>query len=227
MQMPTARMGSSRLILLALFHAAALAQDDATRGLAAAFVAALEALTAAHEATRTALRALVLPRVALAFAEASCDRTLRDIARQAESLDGKAKGAARAALFPQGVGVVTSPRGASQIAAAAALRDRLMQQPAAAPIRDQSVAALDAAVSSLKAKLEAREAAYAAYASAFAAELGARETLVSAYGANAGAVRQLFPRDAERRELFFDRFRSERGDDPDAPTDAPTDEPPS
>jgi hypothetical protein len=64
-----------------------------------------------------------------------------------------------------------------------------------------------------------------ALGAARAVEDGARETFVSSYGSNAGAIRQMFPSNRERQDLFFDRIRTGHGasnDDADTPDPAGT-----
>lgn len=60
-------------------------------------------------------------------------------------------------------------------------------------------------------------------------EDGARETFVSSYDSNAGAIRQMFPRNRARQNLYFDQFRggasaSEDSGEPEA-APGPTSEP--
>ncbi len=54
-----------------------------------------------------------------------------------------------------------------------------------------------------------------------AVEDGARETFVSSYDSNAGAIRQMFPRNRSRQDLYFDPFRGgqDSGDDDVVTTD--------
>lgn len=67
---------------------------------------------------------------------------------------------------------------------------------------------LDTALAALGSALESRRMAEQALGIARAAEDGARETFVSSYDSNAGAIRQLFPRNRERQDMYFDRVRT-------------------
>ena len=55
-----------------------------------------------------------------------------------------------------------------------------------------------------------------------AAEFGARERFVKAYDSNIGAIRQLFPRDRDQQDLYFDEAPSSRSSSDDKGGDTPT-----
>jgi hypothetical protein len=211
MQIPTSSMASTLLLGLGRFHLAALAQSPATRGLAAAFQPTQDALAAAHGAREQAEEALATPRVAARFSEFALERVIRQVALLAHTADNNTdSGPAFRGLFPDGLDAELRPRGAAQLAAAAGLRARLGGQPAAAGVKAQVAEALDAAIALLGASLEARQAAERALGIARANEDGARETFVAAYDSNAGAIRQMFPRQRAQQDLHFDDFRERR-----------------
>jgi hypothetical protein len=94
-----------------------------------------------------------------------------------------------------------------------ALRDRLNSQPAAAAVKAQALQQLDDALAGLDTAIEAKREAERTLVTARAAEDGARATFVSGYDSNAGAIRQMFPRNRVRQDLHFDQFRTEQGGD--------------
>jgi hypothetical protein len=210
MQIPLAKMASQILVDLGNFHLAALAQDEATKGLTTGFKPSVDALTAAKVAREQAEQGLISPRVAAIFAEYALESVLREIASRARISDNKAGGElVFKAIFPNGLDAEVRPRGATQLTASNALRGRLDSQPAAASVKAQMLKDLDAALATLSTALEARKNAEHALAVVRAAEDGARATFVSAYDANAGAIRQLFPRNRARQDLYFDQFRAD------------------
>jgi hypothetical protein len=214
MQIPLAKMASQQLLDLGRYHLAAVGQADSTRALVAALGPTLDALAAAKAAREQAEQALIAPRVAARFAEYALDSVLREIASLARTCDNKAGGdLVFRALFPNGLDAEVRPRGATQLAAASALRSRLDSQPAASVVKAQALAELDAAVANLTRALDARKSAERALAAARATEDGAREAFVSGYDSNAGAIRQMFPRNRARQDLHFDQFRSDQGAD--------------
>jgi hypothetical protein len=74
----------------------------------------------------------------------------------------------------------------------------------------------------LTAALEQRRAATSALVQTRVADMLAREDFCAAYSREAGLIRSIFPRDAERRELFFDSWtRSANRDEEAAPADEP------
>jgi len=211
MQVPMSTMASNVLLGLGRFHLAALAQSDATKGLATAFQPTQDALAAAKTGREQAEDALIAPRVGARFAEFGLERVLRQIALQAHAADNNTDhGAAFKALFPNGLDAELRPRGAAQLTASTALRGRLDTQPAAAGVKAQCMKDFDAALATLGGALEARRMAERALGIARATEDGARETFISAYDSNAGAIRQMFPRNRAQQDLHFDEFRVQR-----------------
>ena len=227
MQIPTSSMASGVLLGLGRFHLAALEQSEATKGLASAFQPTHAALASAKTAREQAEDALAAPRVAARFSEFALERVIRQISLLAHSADNKGdSGPAFRALFPNGLDAELRPRGAAQLSATTALRERLNSQPAAAGVKAQTLAALDSAIAALGGALESRRMAERAHGIARAVEDGARETFVAAYDSNAGAIRQMFPRLRSQQDLHFDEFRerrvpAEEGDVPEPPSTSP------
>ncbi|AKF09587.1 hypothetical protein [Sandaracinus amylolyticus] len=216
MQIPTAEVASERLLLLGLAHLAALGHDPSLADLARAFQPAQDELEATTTARGAAERAMVVPRVAVRFAERVVEEVIRRFANDTRSLDGKANGPIFGDAFPEGTLAETLPRAAAQVAAGLRVLDRLTTRSTLAPLRAEHEPALQAAIAALRAALDARQTAAATFATAYANELAAREDWVRAYDASAGTVRARYPRDRPRQELYFDPLRSAaRRTDPD------------
>jgi hypothetical protein len=122
-------------------------------------------------------------RVAVSFSEKALERAIRQVALLlAHGADNNAtSGPSFKALFPSGLDAELRPIGASQIAAAVALRERLNTQPAAAKVKAQVMDDFDKSLAAFKSALDAREAGDTKVSQARATESGARERFVSAY----------------------------------------------
>jgi len=163
------------------------------------------------------------PRTLARFAESALEVVLRDIASKAHDVDRKAGGdLVFKVLFPHGLDAEVRPRGAGQVTAAIALRGRLDLQPAAAAVKAVFLKDLDMSLAALGAALESRRMAEQALGLARAAEDGARETFVASYDSNAGAIRQMFPRNRVRQDLYFDTIRAEQSASEDSQEPEPT-----
>lgn len=220
MQIPTSDLSSDRLELLGLAHLTALAADPEVADLVAVFQPAQDLLGAAAARRIAAERSMVAPRVTLRFVERRCEAAVRRVAAAAEAADGKRKGARFTELFPNGLTAELRPRSAGQLAALRRVHDRLTQRSTLAALRTEHEAALTEAIAALEGALAAREAAAQAFGTAYAAELATREDWIRAYDASAGAIRQRFPRDRERQDLYFDPVRTAaRRHDDEEPTD--------
>jgi hypothetical protein len=215
---------------LGRYHLAALAQSEGTKPLAGAFQPAHDELQTAAQARVQAEKEMTAVRVAVRFAENALERAIRETALVAHTVDNNAtSGPAFKALFPDGLDPELRPVGASQVDAAVALRTRLDTQPAAAKVKAQVMDEFDRALAGFRAALAARMSGEAKVSQARAVESGARERFVSAYDSNIGAIRQMFPRERGRQDLYFDEVvsshpgTSESGGDtpsPPAPTTA-------
>lgn len=214
METVTVRMASRPLLKAGRYHLAACARDKETQGLGTAFKPAHDALDAVRIRREQAEDALIEPRMQARFAETALELVLRDIASKAHDVDRKASGAlVFKAIFPNGLDAEVRPRGPGQLTAAMALRGRLDVQPAAAPVKTLLLNDLDAALATLGSALEARRMGENALGLARAAEDGARETFVASYDSNAGAIRQMFPRNRARQSLYFDTLHLDQDQD--------------
>jgi hypothetical protein len=209
MQIPNRTFSSNSLLGLGRFHLAAIEQTPETQPLAAGFQSVYDALLTAKQARENADVALALPRVALTFAEWALEQVLRELAYTAHGADhSTAGGSVFAALFPKNLDAEIRPRGAAQLASAKAVSERLVNQPAAAGLRETFSQRLVTAINDFSSKLTARDRALESLGLARAKEEGAKETFVAAYDSNAGAIRALFPRNRPRQDLYFDVFRA-------------------
>jgi hypothetical protein len=208
METVTVIMASQALLKFGRYHLAALGRGAETKGLSEAFKPAVDQLASAKATREQAEDALLVPRAEARFAESDLEVVLRDLAAQSHMTDRQAGGDfVFKAIFPNTVDAEVRPRGAAQVTAATAVRDRLNTQPAAAPVKEQWLGKLDQAIARLSTALEARQAAEQAVGLARAVEDGARETFVSSYDSNMGAIRQMFPRNRVRQNLYFDQLR--------------------
>ncbi len=210
MQTVSVTMASRSLLKVGKYHLVTVGRSPETQGLGTAFKPAHDGLAAARAARELAEDALIEPRANVRFVEAELEMVLRDIADEAHRQDRRASGElAFKAIFPNGLDAEVRPRGPGQLTVATALRVRLDSLPAAAAVKAVKLKDLDAAMAALGAALEARRMAEQALGLARANEDGARETFVSSYDSNAGAIRQLFPRNRARQNLYFDQIRAE------------------
>lgn len=205
-------------------HLTALDQTTETKPLIGAFQPVLEELQTAAANRVAAERAMGAPRIVVRFTEKALEKVIREIALLAHVADNNATtGPAFKALFPNGLEAELSPLGVAQVAAATGLRQRLDTHPAATTIKAKALDKLDGVLQSFKSAVDAREAGDVKLRQARAIEVAARERFVRAYDSNLGAIRQIFPRDREQQDLYFDEVVSSRasaqddGGDPPAP----------
>jgi hypothetical protein len=204
-------MASESLLALGRYHLAALALGEQTQPLASAFRPAQDQLKTAAATRAQAEEDMTEVRVRARFAEDAMETVVRLMGLQTHSLDrNNATGPAYKALFPDGMEAVLRPIGASQVEAAETLRNRLDAQPAAAKVKAQMMDDFDKALADLRTALAKRAAGEDKVRLARAAEMGARESFASAYDSNIGALRQMFPRNPSRQNLYFDEVGSSR-----------------
>lgn len=204
-------------------HVTALNQTAETKPLIGPFQPALEELQTAAASRALAETAMGAPRIVVRFTEKSLEKMIREIALLAHVTDNNAStGPAFRALFPNGLEAELSPLGIAQVEAAANLRQRLDTHPAATAIKAQTMDKLDESLQSFKSAVDTREAADTKLRQARAVEVAARERFVKAYDSNLGAIRQLFPRDREQQDLYFDEVVSGRSSAQDDGGNTPT-----
>jgi hypothetical protein len=202
-------MGTGTMLDYGRYHLAALAQSDGTQPLASAFRPAQDNLQTAASTRVEAEKAMTDIRVAVSFSEHAAERAIRQVALAAHGVDNNATGGpAYKALFPDGLDAEVRPVGAAQLAAAAAVRERLNTQPAATKVKAQVLEDFDKAIAVFRLALDNRLAAETRLSEARATESGARERFLLAYDSNMGAIRQMFPRDRAQQDLHFDDIAS-------------------
>ncbi len=212
MRSPNVSVASDRLLGLGHFLHAALVRDAATVDLAPPFETFVTTLEAATATSAAALRALIVPRVAVRFSERQIEHAIRGLARGAQALEGgKSGGLITSALFPHGITAEVRPMGATQLESAHRLLDRLIAQTSAAPLRAFHEPLLRTAIADMSAQLASRDVATRAYDQAMANELGARADFCRAYDALGGALRSKFPKDRAAQSVFFDALPIRKG----------------
>lgn len=213
METPSATLASERLLPLGEYHLAALAETAELSDLHATFLVAHTELDRVARERVAAERAIIAVRVAIRFAERALERQLRATSAGAAALDGKQGGAIQGVLFPNGLNAETRPRTAKQVEAAQRVLNRVHTATLAEPLRASHEEALITRTNALSRALDARKAAYATLGAAIAQELSCRDDFVRAYDANAGAIRQRFPKDKETQDLYFDAVSSRKAED--------------
>jgi len=179
--------------------------------------AAATALAKTQAEYRAAVLALVGPRVGVKLVDLKADDLVRSVKRAADD----AGPAVSAAVFPNGVTPIVKAFGQTEVDELRALEGRVE-----AAGKWSDAAAQKARVADLRAAYEAaladRKAGMVAASDKRALRDAAKEDFLDTYAAVAGAVRELFPRDRARQDVFFDVVRAsaaadEGGDEPDEP----------
>lgn len=167
--------------------------------LADTVVSATGALVTAQDAYRRAVLAVVGARVDLKLVDLEADDLVRSVKRAA---DEAGKPIAQA-VFKDGITPIVRAFGSTQ---AKALRDLEGRIAAATKWegRAAQAARIEAVRAAYEAALEARRAGTVAAADARAARDMVKEDFLDVFAAAAGAVREMFPRDRPRQDVFFD-----------------------
>jgi hypothetical protein len=210
------------------YHLSALKRTEETKVLIGSFQPAQDNLRNAVMGLAEAETVWKEAAVGVIFTEDALEHAIRDVALRAHAEDNNATtGAAYRALFADGLEAVLRPAGASQAEVALALRGRLDTQPAAAKVKAQVMDTLDTSIAAFKVALDERVSADGKVKQARDTEAGARERFIAAYDSNMGAIRQMFPRNRKRQDMFFDTISSKRsssnnsaGNTPPIPTPA-------
>ena len=187
--------------------------------------AATTALVDAQAAYRATSLALVAIRLEVKLMDLRADDEVRKLKRAADSVARDVS----SFVFPKGLTPIVRPLGQTQVAALRALEGRIAAATKWAE-RQQAVDRVVAVREQYEAALANRQEAMVVNAAQRATRDGIKEDFLDAFAAVAGAVRELFPRDRRRQDVFFDVLRTSRSsnddtDEPDEPVDpAPTDE---
>lgn len=185
--------------------------------LAATLAAATDPLIASQAAYRAAVLALLAPRVEVKLVDLKADAVVRSVKRAAEDAGAEVD----AAVFPEGATPIVKPVGAAEVAGLRSLSGRIAATPTWAD-REAQRARVDGVHGEYSAALAARSTAMAVAADARAVRDEAKERFLDAYVAVASAIKELFPRDRIRQDVFFDDVRAgsraqDDGDEPDEP----------
>lgn len=163
-------------------------------------------LMGAQAEYRSAVLALIPLRFQIKVIDLKADTIVRSVKRAAEEAGKDIS----SALFPNGMTPIIRPVGRTQVDALRALEARIGAASRWAA-RDEQLARVVAVRTEYEALLDQRRDAMAAAAAKRAARNAAKEDFLDVMASLAGAVREIFPRDRKRQDLFFDElFRSRR-----------------
>jgi hypothetical protein len=147
-----------------------------------------------------------------------------DVVRSVKRTADEAGKDVAAMIFDGGITPIVRRVGQTEVKALRALEGRI-----AAAIRwsgrEAQVARVEAARTAYEAALEARALGMRAAADKRAARDAIKEDYLDAFARVAAAVKELFPRDRARQDVFFDSIRSAHGaaDDADEPDEPESD----
>lgn len=187
----------------------------------------LEGATAALIEAQASYRAKVVGLVALRFEVKLMDLRADDMVRTVKRAADNHSRAVSAAVFPKGITPIVKPIGQTQVDKLRDLEGRI----AAASKWAERQQALDQVVAvreRYETALTQRKEGMIAAAAERALRDAAKEDFLDTFAVLAGAVRQIFPRDRVRQDVFFDTLRSRStpqnpdttdSDEPDEPAD--------
>lgn len=157
---------------------------------------------------------LLLPlRAAVKFANFAYDATIRGCSKTAELADGGKRGKIHEAIFPQGISVIITPSGASQLPVARKHAQSLeaSKVPGVEAVRSEWLPKIQAAITKLDDAVKGRDAGYTDVARALAARDAAAEDHELAVERVQGHVRAAFPKDRSRWDVIFPAARTTGG----------------
>jgi hypothetical protein len=213
MRIPDDKKGSTRRLELGWALLSTLGDDAATRDLQGPLATLQEELERARAARWGGQKEALLAATRLRVVELGLERAVRNVARRASELDGRARlGPLHHDLFPGGLNAVIRPEGTGQRSVAEALLRRVegSSAPQAEALRGAWLAPLTAAVEAFRAALGGRDEAVAALARAREVEQRARDAHTLELERVAGALRTRFPRDREKQDAFWPEQHSRR-----------------
>lgn len=167
--------------------------------------------------TQSAYRAKVVALVPARVEIKLIDLKSADIVRSVKRRADEAGKSVSAAVFPGGVTPIIRSYGASEVAGLQRLEGLIAAQSAWSD-RETERARIATVRGEYETALKNRADAMTAAAAARAQRDVAKEDFLDAYAAVAGAIKELFPRDRARQDVFFDKVRARS-------TDAGEDEP--
>ncbi|UJR82119.1 hypothetical protein [Sandaracinus amylolyticus] len=225
MQLPSRDTPIARCVTLSAFAQAALRRYatlfDATpdvrarlESLAGTLADVTTTLTTQQAAYEAAALALIGPRVEVKLVDLHADTVVRSVKRAADDAG------VGSLVFPAGMQPIVKPVGATEVAALRTLEGRIASASAWAD-RELQRARIAAVRAEYDAALLRRRDARAAAADARALRDDAKESFLDAYAAVAAAIKELFPRDRPRQDVFFDEARAARGEADDDEEPAP------
>jgi len=190
-------------------------------GLADKLENATDTLLAKQAAYRAKVKALIVLRVNLKFADRFADQTIRLCLKRAEIADGKAGGRVSTTLFPNGSTPIIKPVGDTQIKEMRALEGRYAEAEDIYPAAADDGATIKSAREPYEAALEARVKGLESSAQARAARDLAKEEYLDVFAECVNRIRAAFPRDKQTQDLFF--LKDKESPEIDDPTNSPDD----
>lgn len=189
--------------------------------LAQSLEAATSALLTAQAEYRNAVLALIPLRFGVRLIDLKADNIVRSVKRAAEDA-GKD---VAAAIFPNGTTPIVRPVGSTQVDALRALEGRVAAASRWAT-RNEHLDRLVAVRTEYEELLGRRREAMITAAAKRAERNAAKDDFLDVFAAIAGAIREVFPRDRKRQDLFFDSVssRSNRSDSSEADDAGDTDD---
>ena len=224
MQVPTKKTPVARSIDLGLYARAMLAkfpQNAVLTKLGTKMGTAIHALDSAQHAYALAVRALIVPRVNVRFADYSSDAAVRATMRAAETADGMKNGKIVSAVFPDGVTPIVRPVGATQVKEMRDLEGRLEAVTSFWPGAAAEKAKIADQRAKYEAALEERRDGMQAASDLRAKRDAAREDFLDVYSVTSSRVKAEFPRNRPMQDLFFDEIDAGADDAGDDETDTP------
>lgn len=211
MQTPTNKTSVSKCIDLAAYAGRMLGKFPANAvlaSLATKMAAIAQPLSAAQTSYEAGVKAILLTRVDVKYANLVSDRRIRLVQQNAEIADGKPNGSIEASAFPEGSAPITRLVGASQVKAMVDLEGRLAPLAKLWPASQTEMAAIAEQRADYDAAVKGREAAGQTARKLKAARDVARDAFVTEYTEIIHRVEAEFPRDKAMQDLFFDDVRT-------------------
>lgn len=216
MQLPTENTPIARCEAASLYTQGALRRypiileappDVAARleSLAEALETGTHALLLAQEEYRKAVLALIPLRFAVKLIDFKADEVVRSVKRAADEAGRDVS----AAVFPNGMTPIIRPVGQTQVEALRGLEGRIAAASRWSE-RDANLARVVAVRNEYETALTERNEGMIEAAAKRAVRNAAKTDFLDLFASIAGAVREIFPRDRKRQDVFFDVLRSKR-----------------
>jgi len=171
------------------------------------------------------VKALISVRVHLKLADHRSDGVIRSVARAVEEADGGKNGRIATLVYPQGTTTIIKLFGESQVAAMTTLEDRIKAAGSTWPAASGHATRVAQARAEYQDALQKRATAMRLATEKRVLRDVGKEEFLDTFDSVANSIRQLFPRDRARQDLFFDRISTRRRGSEDAADDQDVDSP--